>query len=217
MKNTAMIAALMVAAGVSANAATVDSFGFATTAWTETLTVDKADPAAGTLVSATFTLLGKVSGNARAESLDQDTATITLDLKGEVKATSGSLLITTLPVVSETFNASAFDGTLDFGGTSGVSFADLMADDTDSITITDAAILATLVGPGSIDWIVTATGLSTASGAGNLISQFGTAGFAELSVEYTYAPVNPIPLPASVLFLAGGLGALGLMKARKRA
>lgn len=213
---TTLLAAAAAAALLTgaANAATVGSFGPATTNWTTTLSVDKADPNAGQLIQATFRLLGSVNGSARGESLDAAPSSISLNLQAAIEATSGSLLLATLPVVTETFAATAFDGVIDFGGASGASFLDRTNSDDDSLVITDPAVLALLVGPGSIDWIVAAMGGSFASGAGNVVAQFNTAAAAQLSVEYLYE-VQPIPLPAALPMLAAGLAGFGFVARRR--
>jgi hypothetical protein len=212
----AAAAAAALAAG-AASAATSDTFGPAMTNWTETLSVDMFDGSLGTLTKATFKLIGEVNGSASGESLDAAPATVTLDLSAEIEATAGSLLLVTLPTVSESFGATAFDGTIDFGGTSGVAFLDRTAMDMDTIEVTDAAALALLTGPGTIDWTVSATGMSVGTGAGNLITQFMTNAGASIEVSYMYdAVTTPIPVPAALPMLVAGLAGLGALARRRR-
>src|SRR5262249_17031430 len=93
---------------------------------------------------------------------------------------------------SKTFNASAFDGTIDFGGTSGHDFGSPNTTGTNTITISDAASLAAYLGTGTMTFSDTAHATSSASGAGNLLTQIGTTANAQLSVVYHYIPSNAI-------------------------
>ena len=60
------------------------------------------------------------------------------------------------------------------------------------MTITDAASLAAYIGMGTISLSDTAHATSSASGAGNLLTQIGTTANAQISVVYHYIPSNAI-------------------------
>ena len=165
------------------------------------------------LTGISFTLDGSVSGNAKFESLDAAPATVTMNLQAMIKLydPSNNVLVVTLPVVWTSDNVSAFDGVIDFGGTSGKSYLGETNSDSQTGTSTD---YATFTGSGNISLPVTAQGSSNGSGAGNLILQFNTFAAASASVTYTYS--ETVPEPASLVSLAiGALSLAGYRLARR--
>lgn len=184
-----------------------DSVPVQTTNWSDTMMLPLFDPSLGTLTSVKLTLEGSVSGTASYESLDASPATIDLNLQATITLQKPDLsnLVQIIPLANVSENASAFDGTIDFGGTSGNTFAGLNGSDMDMTTLVLPADLALFTGVGNINLPVSGTGSSSGSGAGNLITQFATSAGATAKVTYTF---EPVPEPAS--FVLFGLGALGL-------
>lgn len=219
MKNTLIITASVI--GLSAGSASAavlefsDSVSLSTTNWTDSLAVSQFDSALGTLTSVVVTLTGGVSGDAFGESLDAAPAEITLDLSAEITAATSALgeIGTVLPLASESFSATADDGTIDFGGTSGVSFTGLTGTDSDSSTLTGGD-MAEFIGTGTVEIMLEALGMSIGSGAGNLITRFATQAEATVDVRYTYdeVAVAPVPLPAGAALMLTGLGALAVAR-----
>lgn len=116
-----------------------------------------------------------------------------------------------LPIASTSDNVTAFDGTIDFGGTSGKSYTGLSNSDSETGSSVD---YATFTGSGNVSLPIKAQGTSTGSGAGNLLLQFATNAAASASVTYTYSAV---PEPASLMSLAIGLVSLaGYRLGRRR-
>ena len=219
---TKLVLASAVALGLSvaaASAATIeytDSVSVTTTDWIETLSITQFDASLGNLTSVMVTLDGGVEGSANAESLDNAASTVTLDLQAEINASTAGLgnVGTVLPVVSTSYDFTAFDLTIDFGGTSGAMTGQVSASDQDMNTFTGAD-MNEFIGGGFIDIEVSAEGDSDATGSGNLITQFQTQALASVTVKYTYdAAVSTVPLPAGALLL--GTALLGLGFARRK-
>ncbi|MEF8698240.1 MAG: choice-of-anchor E domain-containing protein [Candidatus Accumulibacter sp. UW20] len=195
---TAVAAAMAMGSASAATISFSDSFGPATTNWTENLTLQQFDTSLGTLLSIKFVYGGGVSTTFNLESLDAAATILT--------GTSSAMLAFGGPI-SDTLNASgttgplavtAFDGAIDFGGTSGVVAGPITDTDSDMTTLFSG--FAPFLGLGTYDISVAATGLSSASGAGNLISLIGTTAFANIDVIYEYR-VNDVPEPASMLLV----------------
>lgn len=222
MKNFLVTTAMISMLPVAASAATqmyMDSVALSTTNWSDSISVSQFDGSLGTLNSVTVELEGTVEGNAFGESLDASPATIALDLAAELTASTTALgdLATALPIASETFAASAADGAIDFGGTAGISFIGLSNSDTDTGVLTGAD-MDEFIGMGLVTVLVDATGESTGSGAGNLITQFATSASAKITVIYDYTenPVTAVPVPAALPLMLGALGFAGFVGRRRR-
>lgn len=189
-------------------------FELTTTNWNETFDVVGFDSQNGTRVlkSVEITLNGDVVGNAQAESLDMGATLIELSLQATLTLSltaAGTELAEVIPVVNESFNASAFDGTIDFGGTSGVSFLELSGSASESESINTQSVLDEFIDVASVSLDADATGSSFGSGAGNLITQFATEAGLDWEITYVY---NVIPAPGALALL--GLG--GLVAGRRR-
>jgi hypothetical protein len=225
MKKT--YAALALAAAflpfASAQAATVsytDNVALTTTNWIDTLSFSKFDTNLGTLTSIRFDLSGVVQGSGNAESLDSAASNVTLSLGSLLGLTrpDNSTLVVTNPVFSQTFSFSAFDGAINFGGTSGATTGSVSATGSNffvSSSASDFALFSAL-GGGTINLGLNAVGASSGNGSGNLITQFNTAASGVAKVTYTYtAPTTDVPEPASLALVCGGLGLLGAARRRK--
>jgi hypothetical protein len=164
------------------------------------VTVPKFDPALGTLQSIDITFTGSIVGSAQAESLDTSATTVTETFQGQIILTRPDLstLGSVLPQAQFVDTFTSFDGTIDFAGTSGTSHMNVSATQTMTFSspppASDLALFTGPLGnPGTITLPVTAVGTSTATGSGNLITQFTQDASADVQVCYNYiANVPPV-------------------------
>jgi hypothetical protein len=195
-----------------------ESVSLTQTNWANTMVFNQFDPSLGTLTGVTLNLTGQVSGSSAFESLDSTPSTVTMNLQATItlERPDKSSLVATLPTATTVDSVSAFDGSIDFLGTSGRTHAGQNASDVQSVTINSPSPdLALFIGKGTISLPITGVGSSTASGSGNLQVQFLASAGASAVLTYQFATV---PEPASmVLFGLGGAAAVVLLRRRPRA
>lgn len=198
------------------------SFGLTNTNVSTNLVFDKFDPTLGALSQIIFNLNGHVEGTASYEytSANPSTTPITLTLRASISLTrpDGSNILASIPLASRiASDVPAFDGVLDFSGTSGRTFTDLTGDTQESIISRSAVDLATFTGPGTISLAISAIGNSISTGSGNYSTRFTTMASASVGVTYVFRARQDVPEPASlVLISCGGVGLLLARRAHRR-
>ncbi len=208
---TLMCAAIAACAGTAAAGTETynGSFALATTNWSQMFSIPSFDTQVGlrVLEKVTVTLNGTVVGSAQAENLDAAPASITLFLQATISMllddNMGTTLATVIPVADEAFQADAFDGTIDFGGTSGASFTGLQGQKTESNELLAGVDdLSAFIDTGTVDLLANAVGSSIATGAGNIVSQFSTEGALDWEIVYEYS-IIPAPAPLALMGIGG--------------
>ena len=167
----------------------------ATTNWNTTVTIPKFDQGPNCILdSVGFCLYGHVEGLAKFESLDGAPATVTMNLQATItlQRPDNSVLATVIPLAQTVDNVAAFDGTIDFLGTSGKTYAALSGDKSETAVTTAPADLALFSGPGTITLPAAAAGTSNGSGAGNLVLQWNTSASVGASIVYCYHCTSPV-------------------------
>src|SRR6185437_14036805 len=98
------------------------------------------------------------------------------------------------PSINESTTLSAYDGTLDYGGTSGHDFGDQSAQASKTITLAASENdLAAWIGSGTVSLTETAQSSSMLSGSGNEQAHLCAEGSGNVKVIYSYTPAPPAP------------------------
>jgi hypothetical protein len=156
--------------------------------------VSQFNPAVGTLQSVSISNAGSITSDVKAENTSTSSpSTITATIGGDLLLTGpGGLTInTSLQQYAGTFNATTFDGTLDFAGTSGKDFGSQTASGTQSLSLSGSA-MAPFLGTGTVQMTENATATSTASGGGNLLISATSDAAAQITVTYSYIANNSL-------------------------
>ncbi len=184
--------------------------------WSETISVPKYNVPEhlGTLTKVTFTLTGVTTGDVQLENIGgagpkNYSAIGTMELQ---RPDTTPIVITT-PTASGTLSMAAFDGTIDFGGASGIIIPGATDTASESAVLTASGDLALFTGAGFIDLPISGDGnLNVTSG---VVGAYTAAGTATVLVAYEYAPVpEPEVYGAVGALLCGGLIAYRRFKNR---
>jgi hypothetical protein len=210
----------IVATAGTANAAsltyTASSGDYALTNFNKSLSVQQFDSSLGTLKSVTLDIVGYINGNAKFESLDSSSSLITANVAAQLILKQGAGTLFSLnPSNAKSYQASAFDGAIDFGGTSGGKLDNII--DSEGATKTLTTDLGAYIGSGNINFLLSAVAQSNVTGSGNILSQIGTLAKGQLQVTYNYDTPNPTTVPEPSALLGFGLIAgFGLMSQCKK-
>jgi hypothetical protein len=169
------------------------------------------------LTKVSFSIDGDVFGSAEIESRDASASTIDISISVELTLfdTSNAPLVISIPLFTQQFEATAYDGTNDAGGTSGITYTGLTASQFVSESYTDALTLSAFTGTGTVSLGFGAVGTSSATGSGNLIAGFQTEASGDIEVIYEYR-AREVSEPSMVALFGLGLIALGGLRRIKK-
>jgi hypothetical protein len=199
-KTTMRFAALSLAVMSFSRAASADLITYTatvpleTTNWTRTASLPRFNAALGILEGVSLSVTGHIEGTAKYESLDTQPAQITIQFTANLtvrRPDNNVVLLSSSPVFNRVDQVTAYDGVLNFGGTSGATYNAISSDQTQQVVPNfplNAADAALFVGSGNVVFTVNANGQTSATGAGNLVSSFSQKASATLSVTYFYTP-----------------------------
>ncbi len=165
-----------------------------TTNWTRTAALPRFNPALGLLEGVSLSVTGHIEGTAKYESLDAQAAQIVLSFTANLnvrRPDNNVILLASAPVFNRVDNVTAYDGLLDFGGTSGRNYNAISSDQTQQFVPNfplSALDTALFVGAGNVVFTVSANGQTSATGAGNLVSSFSQKASATLTITYLFTP-----------------------------
>jgi hypothetical protein len=230
----AAIVAVLCLLPVAASANTIVqnlTFGMLLTNWNNFTNLPVQTPAGaimqfnstlGALDKVTIQFDSMVAGTIKMENLDLTAgATMTGTLQAMMQMFAPSLApVTMTPTDTRTFVSPQYDGSTDWGGSSGITYGAPPAYILSAVSSTTSVITGAGVAPyasatpGQVSFFVQATGTSTASGGGNMASAFTTRADASVTVTYDWHDTK-IPEPMSMVLIGSGLLGLGYL-GRKR-
>jgi hypothetical protein len=190
-----------------------DTVSLSQTNWSNYFMLVKFDPSLGTLQSVNFQLTGYVQGSAGIENLESFPMTIDTYLQTTIvlQDPAGVPMLSAYPSAHDSRMLPAYDGTTDYGGTSGQNVTGFMASDLrQGVLTTPFNDLSAFIGTGNGSLGVYTMDSSYTLG-GNRSSQLTTFASATLAVSYTYTPV-PEPMTISVM----AIGALAIVRRRRK-
>jgi len=164
-----------------------------TTPWNSSVSVTKFDPTLGTLMGVELTVGTYIVQDLYIENLDPVPQTVSGTGTGSITATMPSPPNVTASGVNGIGGPlGAYDGVLDFGGTSGMQLLGQTA--TGSQVRSPYTPVSDFIGPGSMVIPVSGNGTFTASGAGNLVTQVSTKVSATVCATYYYVVPTATPM-----------------------
>jgi len=234
------LAATVAFTGVMANASVAnaqaltftDTFDLAPTDLeNEILSIQKFDDQGGRfeLLGVTISFDGQIVGDALVESRDAQAQTLTFTLGGTLELLGDPILNNPLfretVSASDSFEATAFDGVIDFSGTSGQSFNGLTATLEGERFYDEQDVLDFFTGVGNAEFLFSAFTNSNVTGAANIFAGITTQAGASVTVAYEYEDLGGggnngdgrrVPEPSAILGLGLFAGA-GILSKKKSA
>lgn len=157
----------------------------------KTQSVRQFDPSLGQLTAVEIQIAGQITTDIKVENRNLTPATVQAVVSGTLGLSAPNLsAVVTTSSDTQTLQASAFDGNLDFGGSSGAGFAPRTVSGTHAVALTSNGELAPYLGTGSIPVTMQADGAASVTGASNLAALTSSISSAQVAVIYHYIPSN---------------------------
>lgn len=170
---------------VNATIIQTDTISQATDGWSVPVTFQQFSPSAGTLISVGLSLTGTITGIAALENLGVAAETTPVSVFGTIALNTGSIAVDqAYPIATGSATLGAYDGTLDFAGSSGTiaTFSNSAPG-----TLTNAVgSLSAFVGTGTIGWTASSQALLSEANNGNILSVTRAEAGASISLRYDY-------------------------------
>ncbi|MFO0907309.1 MAG: SdrD B-like domain-containing protein [Isosphaeraceae bacterium] len=163
------------------------------TNFTVPYSIAKFDPELGELIGVEISVSGTLSSDIKAENMSGSSGdTIVGTVAGTITLTGPGVHVTSsLSAPAGSFNASKFDGVVDFAGTSGTDFGVQTAPINQTISLVKGADdLTPFIGTGTLPGTFEAKATSGAQGGGNLDARSDSTANATVRVVYRYIPSN---------------------------
>lgn len=166
----------------------------APTSYAQLVDLAKFDAALGVLTAVSVEVTGTVTGQVRLESLEPQPYTATTTFSADVGTwrPDHSGIVGVSPTRTFVDALSAFDGIIDFGGTSGFTHAGILATTSNTTVLTSAGDLALFSGPsgapGTIQIIATAILTAYVSGLPSPLPAFAQDAVVGIRICYDYTP-----------------------------
>lgn len=195
----------IIATAGTANAASLTktvSTSFAPTNINQSIGIEQFNSSLGTLQSVTINFTGDIKGDAGFENISPNPDKITVTLGGNLSLSlNNQSLLTLNPQNVSNYETGAYDGTINFGGTSGQTILALMASQSGTFTSTDSQFLQSFIGNSNVNFAFSALGNSVVAGSGNISSFVATLAKTNIQVTYEYDPAQTIPEGSTLLGL----------------
>jgi len=159
--------------------------------WGTTWAIDCFDPSLGALLAVDIDMNGTLVASVAAENLASNAISFQTTQQASVSiGLPGSQSVNVASSATDSMNLTAFDGSLDYAGTSGRTDAGLPAALDGSVTSaeTDPVLLAAFTGTGVLELPITSVGTSFTDGGANMRSILNSNIGAAIQLDYVYIP-----------------------------
>ncbi len=173
----------------------VDSvFNQVTSGGMTTQTVPQFWPTLGTLTSVDVITNASLVTGAKVENLDSSAANVSINLTGTAILSQGGQTLTTTQLSgAESAPLSAFDGTPDFAGTSGKTFAPYTTQGSSAVTLNASTTdLSAFEGAGTVSLTYGSQDSGSISGSANVAAKLNMTTGATVRIIYHYIPSNAL-------------------------
>ncbi|HMO37332.1 MAG TPA: choice-of-anchor E domain-containing protein, partial [Gemmatales bacterium] len=155
--------------------------------------IQQFNPALGTLQSVEIRVDGRILSTIRLENLDNASAHVTGTVSGSLLLSGPGFNLNVQANGNAAIrqNLAAYDGTLDYAGSSGITLVNRSATGSQTQTI-QGSNLSNFIGSGTVSFSFLAQATTEATGGGNLMANITNLGGADVTVTYKYLNNNSL-------------------------